>query len=274
MTTDAAPTTSLARARTAITHRLMNSERTRSAVGAVGNVYRQADFFLRALGAERRFRRLSLAGDDFIVGDHAIISSVSGDPERIRFGDSCIVDGFLNVRQYGYFTMGSYSGIGVNARIDCAGYVEIGNGCGIAESVYIIDGLHHPILPNERIEHGIDLFEQHRTMDAYGPGTEVSFVRIEDLAWVGMRVIILGGVTIGRGAVVAGGSVVSQDVPPFTVVAGNPARVVGRIPSMDVEFGDHPIVRAKRGDKPLPDHRRPVREVLDEVAAAIAERGS
>jgi acetyltransferase-like isoleucine patch superfamily enzyme len=51
-------------------------------------------------------------------------------------------------------------------------------------------------------------------------------VRIGDDAWVGFGAVILKGVEIGRGAVVAAGSVVASDVPEGTVVAGNPARVV------------------------------------------------
>ena len=51
-------------------------------------------------------------------------------------------------------------------------------------------------------------------------------VTIEDNVWLGNRVIILPGVTIGEGAVVGAGSVVTKDVPAWTVVAGNPAKVV------------------------------------------------
>jgi carbonic anhydrase/acetyltransferase-like protein (isoleucine patch superfamily) len=44
--------------------------------------------------------------------------------------------------------------------------------------------------------------------------------------WVGTRAIILSGVTIGDGAIVAAGSVVTKDVPPYAIVAGNPARLI------------------------------------------------
>ena len=53
---------------------------------------------------------------------------------------------------------------------------------------------------------------------------------IEDDAWIGMNCIILKGVTVGRGAVVGAGSVVTKDVPPWTLVAGNPARVIKELP--------------------------------------------
>lgn len=51
-------------------------------------------------------------------------------------------------------------------------------------------------------------------------------VVIEDDVWIGTRAIILAGVTIGRGAVVAAGSVVTKSVPPYAIVGGNPARVL------------------------------------------------
>ena len=50
--------------------------------------------------------------------------------------------------------------------------------------------------------------------------------RIEDGAWIGMRAMIMPGVTIGEGAVVASGAIVTRDVEPYTIVAGNPAKPV------------------------------------------------
>lgn len=52
---------------------------------------------------------------------------------------------------------------------------------------------------------------------------------IGDDAWIGFNAIILKGVTIGEGAVVGAGAVVTKDVPPYTVVAGNPAGVVKKL---------------------------------------------
>jgi acetyltransferase-like isoleucine patch superfamily enzyme len=66
-------------------------------------------------------------------------------------------------------------------------------------------------------------------------------VRIEDDVWIGMRAIILAGVTIGAGSIIGAGAVVSEDVPPLTVVSGNPGKVV----------------RALAGHDPGRDSRRP-----------------
>jgi galactoside O-acetyltransferase len=55
-------------------------------------------------------------------------------------------------------------------------------------------------------------------------------VRIGDKAWIGFNVSVLKGVTIGEGAVVAACSVVTRNVPPYTLVAGNPARIIRELP--------------------------------------------
>ena len=60
-------------------------------------------------------------------------------------------------------------------------------------------------------------------------------MRIEDCAWICFKASILKGVTIGRGAIVAAGAVVTKDVAPYTMVAGNPARFVKRLESTSVE---------------------------------------
>ena len=58
---------------------------------------------------------------------------------------------------------------------------------------------------------------------------EIEPVVIQDKAWIGLNVVILKGVTIGEGAVVAAASVVTRDVEPWTVVAGNPARPIRQL---------------------------------------------
>ena len=64
-------------------------------------------------------------------------------------------------------------------------------------------------------------------------------VRVHKEAWIGTGAIILSGVTIGEGAVVAAGSVVTRDVPAGAIVAGNPARVIKQRNDLTHTGGNH-----------------------------------
>jgi acetyltransferase-like isoleucine patch superfamily enzyme len=96
--------------------------------------------------------------------------------------------------------IGGHTGIGDRTQIHACRSVEIGDRCAISWDVTILENNYH----------------------AHSKGPIV----IADDVWIGCHAIILSGVTIGRGAVVAAGSVVTKDVAPNAVVAGNPARVV------------------------------------------------
>jgi maltose O-acetyltransferase len=67
-------------------------------------------------------------------------------------------------------------------------------------------------------------------------GSEYRRVVIEDNAWIGVRAILMPGVTVGRGAVVGAGAVVMADVPPMAIVFGSPARAVGARTAEDAEY--------------------------------------
>jgi len=58
------------------------------------------------------------------------------------------------------------------------------------------------------------------------PETKIAPIVVEDHVWIGCRAVILKGVTVGTGSIIANNAVVTKDVPPRTMVAGNPARVI------------------------------------------------
>jgi acetyltransferase-like isoleucine patch superfamily enzyme len=76
--------------------------------------------------------------------------------------------------------------------------------------------------------------QSHDVNDPYGH-TTLSKIVIEDDVWIATNSTILSGVRVGRGAVVAAGSIVTRDVPPYSVVAGNPARTIMRR-SKDIQY--------------------------------------
>lgn len=105
------------------------------------------------------------------------------------------------------FSMGSNSVINERCRLDNRGGLRIGRNVSISPEVCIVTADH----------------------DLQDPGFagRLRPVVINDYAFVGTRATILPGVTIGEGAAVAAGAVVSGDVPPYTIVAGVPARPIG-----------------------------------------------
>lgn len=74
--------------------------------------------------------------------------------------------------------------------------------------------------------HNTEMLGRYMTDVHEKTGNEDLGVVIEDDVWVGSRAIILRGVRVGRGAVVGAGTVVTRSVPPYAIVAGNPARII------------------------------------------------
>jgi len=114
-------------------------------------------------------------------------------------------------------SIGSGSHIGARCHLwagDKTARIEIGHHALLAPEVFVTT-------TNYQIEQGIPVMDQ--------PRDEAS-VSIGPLTWLGARVIVLSGVTIGEGCIVAAGAVVTRDLPPNTVAAGVPARVIGERP--------------------------------------------
>jgi acetyltransferase-like isoleucine patch superfamily enzyme len=136
-------------------------------------------------------------GDDVIINEHSWISVVAALPgitPRCTVGDRTLIDRLLHIA--------------------CVGEVEIGPDVLIGERVLISDTYHQ--------------YEDVTRPIIQQPMAPYRKVTIERGAGIGLGACIMPGVTIGENALVAAGAVVNRDVPPRTVVAGNPARVVRR----------------------------------------------
>ena len=103
--------------------------------------------------------------------------------------------------------------------------ITIGSHCLISWNVGIADSDFHPLDPVLRMQDAIALSAFYPDKPER-PKIETRPVHIGNNVWIGMNAVILKGVTIGDHSVVAAGAIVTRDVPPRTVVAGNPAKVV------------------------------------------------
>ncbi len=108
------------------------------------------------------------------------------------------------------------------SHIVCHTGVTLGDDVVISWGVTIVDHNSHSVEWRYRKD---DILDWARGLKDWS-NVKIAPVTIHDRVWIGFNAIILKGVTIGEGAVVAAGAVVTKDVAPYTVVAGNPARPI------------------------------------------------
>lgn len=163
-----------------------------------------------------------------VLASSARIRNIFGDPERIQVGSqSRIMGELLTFGHGGEIRIGSWCYVGEGTRIWSAASVVIGDRVLISHSANIFDSLTHPLSAKARHEQIKQIFKAGHPRDL---SLDESPIRISNDVWIGAGAIILRGVAIGEGGIVAAGAVVTRDVPPFSIVAGNPAVVVKELP--------------------------------------------
>lgn len=123
-----------------------------------------------------------------------------------------------------HVNIGSYTYIGEKSIFQ---NTSIGNYCSISREVFCGLGSHpldsfstSPLFYRRRNTFGLEVVTKDSPHEEYLP------ITIGHDVWIGARAIIMDGVTIGNGAVVAAGSIVTKDVPPYSIVAGVPAKII------------------------------------------------
>jgi maltose O-acetyltransferase len=157
----------------------------------------------RLRGATSRGPRVTLRGRPKVVNQG-----------RMTFGDRVRLDSTVATLELvalpgGHLEIGDNVFVNYGSSLVSSAHVRVGDGCLIGTHVMVMDCDFHRV--------------EDKAWDTTGRP-----VVLEERVWLGNRSIVLKGVTIGHDAVVAAGSVVTKDVPPRTVVAGVPARVVRR----------------------------------------------
>ena len=177
-------------------------------LGLLKGLWMLANDKARDVSNKRNFSNAAIDSGSFISSD-----TVIGTNAHILSG--CYVNNS---------TIGSYTYVNRNSFIQ---YTTIGNYCSIATDVIIGQGLHplnrfstSPIFYKAKNALNLQLVSEDLDFAEYKPVTIGSDV------WVGTRVIIMGGITIGHGAVLASGAVITKDVPPYAIMGGVPAKVI------------------------------------------------
>ncbi len=126
---------------------------------------------------------------------------------HLTIGQGTVIYNSCHIRDADKITIGSHTSIGDQSVLDGRGGLTIGNSVNFSTAAWVWTAQH----------------------DLNDPGFAgvVAPVVIEDYAWISSRATILPGVTIGRGAVVAAGAVVTKSVAPYEIVGGVPAKKIG-----------------------------------------------
>ena len=150
-------------------------------------------------------------------GKHSVIhrsARMDTPPYRVfSLGDYSVIESFACINNaVGDVIIGDHTRVGLHNTI--IGPVEIGSHVNLAQGITVTALNHNFSDASKRID------EQ---------GVSTTPVTIEDDVWIGANAVILPGVTIGEHCVVAAGAVVTKDVPPHSLVAGVPAKVIKKI---------------------------------------------
>lgn len=132
---------------------------------------------------------------------------------RFCLGKKSVIESYCCINNaVGDVTIGDYTRIGIHCTV--IGPVCIGNHVNLAQGI-TVTALNH------------NFTDANSMIDEQGISTKP--VIIDDDVWIGANAVILPGITIGRHVVVAAGAVVTKDVPPYSLVAGVPARVIKQL---------------------------------------------
>jgi acetyltransferase-like isoleucine patch superfamily enzyme len=180
---------------------------------------------MRLVAAHRRllFRLGAECGERVLVTHRAELFNHTGERARCRIGAHALIDGTLEIYERGHLTIGRHTFIG-RSRVYAAVRVAIGDFCLVSDRVAIMDSDTHPMRAAAREREALRWAEG-KMLDVYD-GVKSGEVRLEARSWIGYGAVIGKGVTVGEGCIVGAGSVVTKSVPPWTIVAGNPARVI------------------------------------------------
>jgi len=185
-------------------------------------IYRNGRRYLR----DRELKALaakSTLDNGAIIGLNGQIHN-NRDKSSIKIGNKTILNGeLLTFKHGGAIQIGNSCYIGERTKIWSAKKIVIGDRVLIAHNVNIHDQISHPLDSAQRHLDQMHIMEK-------GFQDEINLnekeIIIGDDVWIGFNATILKGVTIGRGAIIGACTIITENIPEFAVVVGNPARII------------------------------------------------
>lgn len=151
----------------------------------------------------------------------ANIYNLSENPEKVFIGSGSRVDGILMVwKNGGEIKIGKNTYIGLGTRVWSAKKITIGDNVQLAHNVNIFDSNIHSIDPAVRLSEFLNHYENE------GSDLQEKEVVIGDNVWIGTNAVILKGVSVGMNSIVGTGSIITKNIPPNCIVAGNPQKII------------------------------------------------
>lgn len=182
---------------------------------------------LRKYKGKKSFLNGALLGINFQNSVNKLTNT--GNKINVTIGDNCTCGADVFCTKEGKIQIGDNCWIGFGTKIRASKSIVIGNNCAISTEVLIQDNNSHPISKTQRREQYLN-YNSRQGIDLWNDETvEQANIIIGDDVWIGFRAMILKGVTLGNGSIVAAGAVVTKSVPENCIVAGNPAKVVKEI---------------------------------------------
>ena len=175
-----------------------------------------------------------------IIGENSITPNIKIEIRQqvekhfLKIGNKCIVSGnFIFENKDGLITIGDRSFIGGGLFIS-TNKIEIGNDVLISWGCTFMDNNAHSTIWSKRKNDVQDWKRglEENKIGAYKDWNNVKSapIIVKDKAWIGFEVVVLKGVTVGEGSIIGSRSVVTKDIPDWTMAAGNPAQIVREIP--------------------------------------------
>ena len=179
---------------------------------------------------------VTVAATAYVETTYSFLLFRSEQPDAVTIGEgsSIYLGTMFDVGPGGRVTLGNYALLN-GARIICDAGISIGDYALVSWNVVLMDSYRVPVEPEARRKAVREVaMASPRRLKSTGPSHAIQIGRG---AWIGFDSCVLPGVTIGEGAVVGARSVVMDDVAPFTIVVGNPARVVRSLTADEMSDG-------------------------------------